>query len=103
MKPSELYIHDAQLIKVIDDSISKELIFEVMLPLIELNEKQYPKRLVFSDAYNYQVFEQAWEGAISLLSIEIIGNDGWRDRVRIDTNAGYRTFFCDNLSVVDRS
>lgn len=101
MNPGELYIHDAQLFKVMEDAVAQTLTFEVTLPLLEFAEQQFHRKLVFDDSYNYQVHEQPWEGNVTILGIAVTGNDGWRHQVRIETNAGYRTFYCASLSVVE--
>jgi hypothetical protein len=100
MEISDIYVHDAQLHRVVEDIEADTVTMEVDLPILERDEQQEPRLLVFDDAYNYQVFEQAWQqGLVTILDMHVVGEQGrWR-RVRIETNAGYREVFCTGVRV----
>lgn len=99
MKISDIYVHDAQLHRVIEDIEPDTLTMEVDLPILERDEEHAPRLLVFDDAHNYKVFEQPWEGLITILDMRIVGEEGRWQKVRIETNAGYRELFCTGVRV----
>lgn len=99
METFEIYVHDAQLRRVIEDIEASTLTMEVDLPILERDEEQEPRLLVFDDAYNYQVFEQAWHGPVTILAMNVVGDGGRWQKVRIETNAGYRELFCSGVRV----
>ena len=101
MKISDIYVHDAQLHRVIEDIEADTLTMEVELPILERDEQQEPRLLVFDDAYNYQVFEQPWHGLVTILDMHIVGEQGRWHHVRIETNAGYRELFCTGVRVLE--
>jgi len=99
MDISDIYVHDAQLHRVIEDVRGDTVTMEVELPILERNEEQEPRLLVFDDAYNYQVFEQPWSGLVTILDMRVVGEkDRWK-QVRIETNAGYRELYCTGVRV----
>lgn len=101
MKISDIYVHDAQLHRVVEDIEADTLTMEVELPILERDEQQEPRLLVFDDAYNYQVFEQPWQRLVTILDMHIVGEqEGWH-HVRIETNAGYRELFCTGVRVLE--
>ncbi|EEF57962.1 hypothetical protein [Pedosphaera parvula] len=99
MEISDIYVHDAQLYRVVEDIQTNTVTMEVDLPILELNEEQKPRLLVFDDAYNYQVFEQPWSGLITILDMHVVGEKGGWKQVRIETNAGYRELYCAGVRV----
>lgn len=103
MNISDIYVHDAQLHRIIEDVKADTLIMEVDLPILERDEKQEPRLLVFDDAYNYKVFEQPWCGLVTILEMHVVGEHEGRYQVRIETNAGYRELFCTGVSVLEHN
>lgn len=101
MKPFEIYVHDAQLHRVIENIANDTLTMEVELPILERDEQQEPRLLVFDEAYNYQVHEQPWDGLVTILNMHVIGEQGRWHQVRIETNAGYRELFCTGVRVLE--
>ena len=101
MEISDIYVHDAQLHRVIEDIEKQTVTFEVDLPILERGEEQEPRLLVFDDAYNYQVFEQPWHGLVTILDMHVVGESGRIRQVRIETNAGYRELFCSGVRVIE--
>ncbi len=100
MNISEVYVHDARLHQVIEDIGADTLTMEVELPILGREEQLEPRHLVFDDAFNYQVFEQPWNGSVTILDMHIVGEQGRRHQVRIETNAGYREIFCSGVRMV---
>ena len=99
MKISEIYVHDAQLHRVVEDIKADTLTLVVELPILERNEEQEPRLLIFDDAYNYKVFEQPWDGLVTILNMHIVGREGRWDHVRIETNAGFKELYCTGIRV----
>jgi|LakMenEpi03Aug12_release.lakeMendotaPanAssembly.Ray.scaffolds.fasta_scaffold203738_2 hypothetical protein len=103
MEVSEIYVHDAQLHRVIEDIEANLVVMQVELPILERDEEFEPRFLVFGNAYNYRVFEQPWHGIVTILSMHVVGrNDRW-EQVRIETNAGYREVFCADVRVCEEN
>ena len=96
---SNIYVHDAQLHRVVEDIEASTVAMDVELPVPERGEEFEPRVLVFNDAYNYQVFEQPWHGLVTILDLCVVGEKDGRHHVRIETNAGYRELFCAGLRV----
>lgn len=99
MAISDIYVHDAQLHRVIEDIEAETLTMEVDLPIREREEQQEPRLLVFDGAYNYQVHEQMWHGLVTILDMHVVSEQGRIYQVRIETNAGYRELFCTGVRV----
>jgi hypothetical protein len=99
MAISDIYVHDAQLHRVVEDIETDRVTMHVDLPIIEREEQHEPRLLVFDDAFNYQVYEQPWHGLVTILGMHVVGEQGGCHRVRIETNAGYRELFCTGVRV----
>jgi hypothetical protein len=97
-----IYVHDGRLLRVVEDTERDTLTMEVELPASEWAEELVPRSLVFEDVYGYQVSEGPFAGAPAILAMTIVGEEGrWR-RVRLDTNAGYREFYCTAVKLLNR-
>jgi hypothetical protein len=101
MDTSNIYVHDGRLLRVIEDTKLDTLTMEVELPARPDSDEVVPRRLIFDDAYSYQVFEGPFQGCPALLNMQVVGEQGRWHRVRIDTNAGYRELFCTGLRVLE--
>ena len=102
MEITDIYVHDGRLLRIIEDTEQARLTMEVELPKDEWSDELVARRLVFDDAYGYQVFEIPFHGCPTILDIQIVGEQGrWR-RVRLDTNAGYREVHCKGVRVLER-
>jgi hypothetical protein len=99
MDISNIYVHDARLHRVIEDIEDCTVTMEVELPILERGEALEPRRLVFDDAYNYQVIERPWDGLVTILNMLVIGKQGRWHHVRIETNAGCGETFCAGIRV----
>jgi len=97
---SGIHFHDSQIKRVVDDSESHSLTMEIDYPVNwELNEFA-PRSLVFVDCYNYQVFEQPFEGYSTILDATIDGNENGWSRIVLETNMGRRELICKGLRLV---
>lgn len=98
---SNINFHDAQILRVIEETQSDTVIMEVDYP-VNYSESRYEKRrIVFKDAFNYQVHEQPFVGSPSILSISIIEEEnewGWIG-FRLETNAGFREIYCKDIQL----
>jgi hypothetical protein len=102
MEISDIYVHDAQLYRVVEDIEAHTVTMEVDLPILERDEEQEPRLLVFDETYNYQVFEQPWKGIVTILDMHVVGTKGNWKQVRIETNAGYRELYCIGVRVCNQ-
>ena len=93
--------HDAQILFVTEDTLSDTLVMDVDYP-IDYSESKYEKRrLIFKDAFNYQVHEQPFAGSPSILLVKVIEEEnewGWI-RFRLETNAGFREISCKDIEL----
>jgi hypothetical protein len=101
MDISSIYVHDATLLRVIEDTEADTLTMDVMLPASPTSDDFVPRLLVFENVHGYQVFDGPFDGSPDILDMRVIGeHDGWQ-HVRIDTNAGYRQLYCTDVRVVE--
>ncbi len=95
----DVYVHDAVIRRVIEDPAHDLLIMECELPVDEWSDDLTAGRLVFEDAYGYQVHEGPFVGCPEILGMKLVGTESRWHILRIDTNAGYRELRCMNLRV----
>jgi len=69
MEISDIYVHDAQLHRVVEDIEADTLTMEVELPILERDEEQEPRLLVFDDVYNY--------GSVAEFAGRRTGTEAW--------------------------
>ena len=101
MDISSIYVHDATLLRVIEDTEADTLTMDVMLPVSPSGDDFVPRLLVFEDVHGYKVFDGPFVGSPDILDMRVIGErDGWK-HVRIDTNAGHRELYCSDVRVVE--
>lgn len=103
MDLSHIYVHDGQLLRVIEDTRDDTLTMEVELPVDSESDDFVPKFMVFENAYNYQVHEIPFSGNPTILDMKVIGQSGRWWRVRMDTNAGYREWYCTGFKILPRN
>src|SRR5438105_13157832 len=101
MEIADIYVHDARLLRVIEDSERDTLTMEVELPVNANSDELVARKLVFADVHSYQVFEGPFQGCPAILGMQIVGHQDRWQRVRVDTNAGYRELYCTAVSVMD--
>lgn len=102
MKLNELNIHDTQILRVIEDTQSDILDFEIDYP-VDYEKGIYEKKtLRFVDFLNYQINEIPFSGLVTILQIENLKRINYsigsgkskmeitRNQVEFVTNAGTR-------------
>ena len=82
---ADIYVHDARLLRVIEDTERDTLTMEVELPVNPDSDELALRRLVFEDVHSYQVFEGPFQGCPAILEMRIVEEQGRWQRVRIDT------------------
>jgi hypothetical protein len=95
------YVHDARLVRVIEDTERDTLTMEVDLPISPDSDELVPRLLIFDDAYGYQVFEGPFQGCPAILDLKLVGEQGRWHRIRLDTSAGHRELYCTGVQVVE--
>ena len=100
MKTSDICVHDGRLLRIVEDAERDTLTMEVELPDNPDSDELVPRLLVFNDVHGYQVFEGPFQGCPTILDMKVVGEQGRWQRVRLDTNAGYRELFCTGVRVL---
>lgn len=101
MEISDIYVHDGKLLRVVEDAEQNKIKMAVMLPASPTSDELVPRLLVFEDVYGYQIFEGRVEGCPTILDLSIIEKSGRWNRVRLDTNHGYRELYCTSFRISD--
>ncbi len=97
MNLDEIHFHDSCLLKIIEDTESDELHFEVDYPT-DWEKSIFDKRTItFTDVLHYQVHEGPFSGPPTILDVTEVGEENNRKLIRIDTNAGYRLLACKDI------
>jgi hypothetical protein len=94
MEISDIYVHDGKLLRVIEDTEQDKLRMVVLLPASPTSDDLVPRLLVFEGVHGYQISEGRAEGAVTMLNLSVVGKSEKFSRVRLDTNRGYREFYC---------
>ncbi len=97
---SDIYVHDGRLLRVIEEAQRGTLTMEVELPVSPHSDELAPRVIVFDDVHSYQVFEGPFQGCPSILDMQVVGEQGRWQRIRLETNAGYRELFCTGVRVL---
>lgn len=93
--------HDTYILSVFEDTATDTISMFVDFP-VNWHESIYEKkRLVFSNAFNYQVHEMPFSGSPEILEIEVMEQKESWTRFRLNTNAGYREVSCDSVELLD--
>jgi len=103
MEISDIYVHDGKLLRVIEDTEQEKLRMAVLLPASPTSDDLVPRLLVFEGVHGYQISEGRVDGAVTMLDLSVVGKSGNRSRVRLDTNRGYREFYCTSGRVCEPS
>lgn len=93
--------HDTYILSVFEDTATDSITIYVDFPTDWFESIYEKKRLVFSNAYNYQVHEIPFQGSPSILEIEIIERKDRWIRFRLNTNAGFREISCEKVELID--
>ncbi len=97
MDISDIHFHDSQILSVIEDPQADTLTMEIDYPVDYDANIFEPHRLVFSDAYNYQVHEMPFDGCPTILEVEVMGTTDRWTHLRMETNAGFRSLSCASV------
>jgi hypothetical protein len=103
MEISDIYVHDGKLLRVVEDIEQDKLKMAVLLPTSPTSDKLVPRLLVFEEVYGYQIFEGRVVGCPVMLDLSVIEKSGRWSRLRLNTNHGYREFYCTTAIVCDPS
>ncbi len=95
--------HDTYILSVFEDTATDTITMYVNFP-VDWSESVYEKkRLIFLNAFNYQVHEMKFQGSPEILEIKTLEKkDGWT-KFKLETNAGYREISCDSVDLVDEN
>src|SRR5690242_7119873 len=101
MEIPDIYVHDGTILRVIEEPEQSRITMQVELPILERDEQLEPRLLIFEDVYGYQVVDGYMSGTLTLLDFKVLGKDGRRSRVRLETTFGYREILCGSVKVVE--
>jgi hypothetical protein len=93
----DVYVHDGRIRRVVEDTDRDTLTIYADLPVSPESDELAPCLLEFQNAYGYCVHEGPFKGCPAIFDMQVVGEEGRWHRVRIDTNAGYREFFCTGM------
>ena len=97
---SDIHFHDSQILRVTEDPSNDTLTMEVMYPVDWQDNRFENRRLIFTDAYSYQVFEGPFLGYPTILDAKISTTvDRW-SKIRLETTAGFREVMCVSVNLV---
>ena len=99
MDLSHIYVHDGRLLRITEDTETDVLTLDVELPVSEWSEDLEAKRMVFEEVHDYQVHEALISGCPTILDISVLSKKGHWWQVRLDTNAGYREWYCSDFKL----
>ena len=102
MDVSSIYVHDGTLNRVVEEPERARLTMEAELPVLPQEERLEPRLLVFEGVYGYQVAEGCINGCPTLLNLTVVGQEGRRTRIHLDTTVGYREILCVSVRVCER-
>ena len=101
MKIEDLFIHDSWLKSVHENPETDEFTFNIDWPKDWENNIFVNAELIFENVLNYEVHEVPFAGNPTILDIfedgKRIDHEVERRKLKIETNAGYRTLFCTNV------
>jgi hypothetical protein len=103
MDISNIYVHDGRLLRVIEEPKFSRLTMDVELPTNEWSEELVPRQIIFEDVYGYKVLEGFMNSSPTLLDLNVIGQEERWNRVRLDTNVGYREILCSSVKVIEHN
>jgi hypothetical protein len=113
MKTIDFFIHDARIIKVIENTNSDTLDFILDYPVDWENNKFEKKILRFNDSLNYEIKEIPFSGSPSILEYKDYGELHYfigegknkieikRRKIELITNAGNRKIEYNSLELLD--
>ncbi|HTJ00533.1 MAG TPA: hypothetical protein VL527_16755 [Dongiaceae bacterium] len=96
----DIYVHDGTLFRVLEEPEHARITMDVELPILEREEQLEPRVLVFEDVCGYRVSEGCLKGCPTLLDFKVVGTEGRRSWVRLDTNCGFREILCGAVQML---
>ncbi len=96
---NDIHFHDSIIKVVIENTAIDELRMEVEYPVNWSEDKFSQAFLVFSDVHKYEVHEIPFEGSPTILDVEVISESQERKEIKINTNAGFRSFSFTNVKI----
>ena len=97
----DIWFHDSVVYRVVENSESDEIGFEVMYPIDWENNRFAERTIVFTDVLDYTVAEGPFAGKPTILQVTQGGEEKDRGILRIETNAGVRTLLCKGIQIRD--
>lgn len=92
MNLSDIHFHDSVVNAVTEKTATDELCFDVEYPVDWANNGFSQAFIIFSEVQGYEIHEILFEGAPSILDYEVLTKSKDRTKIKIHTNAGYRSF-----------
>lgn len=103
MNISNIHFHDTQILRVIEENETDTLIMNVDYPVNWEHNIFEHRKIVFYDAYNYQVHEMPFSGIPTIIEINILGTTNRWTHLRIQTNSGFRNVSCVSVRLISDS
>lgn len=97
----EIWFHDSEIHRVVENAESDEVGFEVMYPIDWENNKFAERTIVFKDVLDCTVAEGPFSGKPTILLVTQTGEEKDRGILKIETNAGDRTLLCKGIQIRD--
>lgn len=89
MDLTNIFFHDSQIIRVIEDSDTSDLFMEIEYQTDWEHNVFEPRRLVFRDVLEYEVHEGPFHGRPTILGVDEVGKEEERSLLRIDTTQAF--------------
>ena len=90
---SEIHFHDCVLLKIVENTHDDSLEFHVEYPVDWDNDKYEIRLILFKDVLNYSVQEIPIHGQPTLLDCSVTETKDERRLIKIESNAGSRSFY----------
>jgi len=100
---SNIHFHDSRLLRALEDAAEDTLTFEVDYPTNWESNTFERRWIVFDDLLDYRVCEEPFQGAPTILDVEITDiSPAGRCHLKIDTNAGTRYLSCTEVRLLQQ-
>lgn len=93
--------HDTYIISVFENTVNDEIEMLIDFPINWFESEYEKKKLLFKNAFNYQVHEMRFTGSPQILEVSIIEKQENWIRFQLATNAGYREISCESVEMVN--
>jgi len=93
----EIHWHDSLILSVHIIPERDRIEMRVLLPESARQQSYTEETVIFEEAYGYKEFEGPFAGSPTVLAATVASvNEQW-SLVRLDTNAGYRELWCQDV------